>query len=488
MAEATDPAADAPARFFGVEQRQIRRIAVVCGQYRCDVAVPVHESMAALAGELAGLFLARAGTAALDRGVSPVEVLCGPGPHGRWQLSTRSGHTLAPTQTAAEAGVGDGDTLVLDAPQLGHPEPLWDDPLAALAADNEPRRWSASDSQAMAGAMLAAIAACLLAVLGLLVSRDAGAVVTGVGGGASVVAAVYTAVARSRGAGSPTAIGGMLAAALFAGFAAVGAIPGELSVAHLCAGLAAAAAVGLAAGLLWPRRDNRLSERSVGCAVGACAAVAATAAAAVEWTGATPLQAGVALTAVGVSVVLAAPAVAVGASRIPLPSTSAEDPEPGPLDVDEVCAQADRSRLLLCHTTAVGGTTATLGVSVAVLSGPGSPWTWLLCVGVAAMLLQRTRTVVERGSAACLMTSGTVCVLAIVAAAFLHADSTAALTGISIAVLAVAGAVACAGWWVPDKDFSPSVRRVVDVLDMVVLCALPPLMLLASGVVGAVRG
>lgn len=488
VADPGDPGADAPAEFYGVEQRQVRRIGVVCGRYRCDLAVPAHEPLAALAGELAELFLTRAASAALDRGVSALEVLCGPGPHGRWQLSTRCGRTLAPEQSVEESGIADGDTLVLDAPQLGEPAPLWDDPLAALAADTAPRRWSTGDSQAMAGAMLAAVAVVLGVSCAVLVLRGAGAVVTGIGAGAAVLAAVYTVIARSRGAGPATAVGGTVAAAMFVALAAAGAIPGQPGPAHLFAALAAAATTGAASGLLWPAAAAGPDECSAGWTLGAVAGIAATGCALVVWTPLSVSQAGVGLLSGGLLAVLAAPSLGVSLAHLRLPSTSTEHAGDEPLDVAEVRAQAGRARMVLAHASAAGGTLVVAGVALVLLAADRTPWSWLLGAAVAVVLVQRTRTVVERAAAACLMTTGLLTALVLVVAALLRTTSPLALAGIAVAVLAVAAGIACAGWWVPDKDFSPAVRRVADVCEVAVLCAVPPLALLASGVVGAVRG
>jgi len=423
---------------------------------------------------------------ALDTSI--LEVLCGPGPHGAWQLARLGGAVLDSTSSLSESRVAEGSTLVLDAPPIPSPEPLWDDSLAGVSAAARSSVWSAGDARRFASAAVGLLSAGLLALAFTALFSGAPMASAGIGAGTAVAALVYMAATRANGASPWTALTGVACANLAVGVAAAALVPGLPGAPHVLAG-AGTAVILCVLGSLLASREGQRAELAAFATAGCLASLYAASGAAALWGSIPGASLAVAAGTAGWLVMLAAPTLALALSRFPLPESTAErDATADPFGMDEVRTYEDRIALVLVAGTAGAAVAIAGGAFVLAISpaGPG-PWGGAWILAAAAWLLLRVRTVPSRLCGLCCLTAGIVTALALPFAAFLRPESpewTVAAAGFVVVLVAV---VAACGWWVPATGFSPSVRRVVDVLDVLITCAIPPLALCAAGVVEAVR-
>ena len=482
------------AEFHGVEPLQLRRIVIRCAEFHVDLAVPAHEPIVSMLGDIAEHFLLRVRTTALERGISPIEVLCGAGPHGRWQLSRPLESPFAPTDTLAEHNVTNGELLVLTAPALPQPTPIWDDPLAAIAATNTVHRWSPRDSQRFAANAIALIDLAAIALSLHLLWNISGVLATAVALSSACIAAGYTHIVRTIGASAITAAAGTVSTVLFLAIAVAGIVPGPLALPHLLAASSTATAASFLAACFWPlpaqtQRSELVNERSAAWVMSAFAACTALCTAVSEWTAVSIAQCAALTAIVGIMVVLAAPSLSVAWGSVQLPSISDSPSTPvEPVDMERVHEQSRRARQVLVHTHVVGGTLSAAGVSTVTFLAPENVWSWCFAVGVILFLLFRPRAIADRLSSFCLLTAALLCTVAVLAFGARNSDSLLVNVVIAGAFVAFAALTALGGWWLPRAQFSPFVRRCVDIASMLVLVALPPLALFSLGAVQAVRG
>lgn len=481
--------ADPDPSFFGVAPGHARRVSVVCGDHRVDLSLPAAVPITTILDPVAEIFLERLRhTSTFDGPL--VEALCGPPPHGPWELTRLGGSALDPEGSLASAGVADGEILVLAAPPLPTPEPLWDDSLAALSSAMRRAVWGPGDSRSAASAIVAVLAAAFLAVLLLALVRGSAEVACGLGAGGAAVALLYTVVARASGASALTATVGAAVATTGAGVSAAALVPGVgVGAAQLLAASGAGVVLGVAGGLVASRDPGTAPEATAFGTCGALALLAGVAAAATVWWPGGRLAVAVATGTAGWLLALAAPSIALALVRPSLPgSTADEGAIPEPLGMDEVRATERRlSRALLA--VSVAASLCVVGGVSAALAAPGRDgWTVAWAVSIGGWLLLRVRTVPSRQCGFCVLTAGVATLLAAGAAGLAGADAAVASAAGGLALLVAIGVVAACGWWVPVAEFSPSARRVVDVVDVLVTCAVPPLALCAAGVLAAVRG
>ena len=86
------------------------------------------------------------------------------------------------------------------------------------------------------------------------------------------------------------------------------------------------------------------------------------------------------------------------------------------------------------------------------------------------------------------MTSGAITLLSTASTAFWNVETLVWLSVFAVLCIAVSAIVVAVGWWVPTKEFTPTARRAVDILDVLLTCSVIPLALCAAGIVQAVRG
>lgn len=486
---------------YGVEPRHARRVSVVCGRHCVDLTLPAHAPVSSLLGGTADIFFERARAEPSDVEASLVDELCGPGPHGAWELSRLGGEVIPGDHTLAEAGIGDGDPLVLAAPPTATPSPLWDDSLAALSAHTSAGVWRPEDSRRASLLLAGAIATLLAAVLVVSLLRGPTEATAAVAVVVAVSTLAFTVIFRSNGAGAGTAFVGIGFAGGFVFLAAATLVPGSPGALHVLSGASASlllGTLGAAASVLnrvdpEPERADRSGDphldRAAFITVAVLAAFVLLGAILVRWAEFSPEQVGIGIATIGWGVHLFSPSLAVAFSALPLPGATIDSMSAGdPLDMAEVHHFSARASRLLLALTALSSICVAGGAAVAVLGSDTSRWELAWSLVLALWLFLRVRTVPSRACGIVCMTSGTVTILSAASTAFWNAETLVWLSVFAVLCIAVAAIVVAVGWWVPAREFSPTARRAVDILDILLTCAIIPLALCAAGIVQAVRG
>ena len=491
---------DAPVA-YGVEPRHARRVSVLSGRHCVDLTLPAHEPVSTLLGGIADIFFehVRASPSVVEG--SLVDELCGPGPHGGWELSRFGGEAIADDRSLSESGVVDGDLLVLAAPPAVTPAPLWDDSLAALSDHTSRNVWRPEDSRHASALLSGAIAALLGAVLVVSFLRGPTEATAAVALVASVVTLAFSIIFRTHGAGAATAFLGIGFAAGFVFLAAASLVPGSPGAIHVVSGASASLLLGTlgAATCLFARADDDPEgtgrtdspylDRDAFLTVAVLSILTLAGAILVRWSELTPAQVGVGVGTIGWGVSLFAPSLAVAFSALPLPDATIDSKSAGdPLDMAEVHQFSARASRLLLELTALASTCVAGGVMVAILGAETPRWEVAWSLVLTAWLFLRVRTVQTRLCGIACMTAGATSLLSTASTAFWNAETLVWLSVFAVLCIAIAAVIVAVGWWVPGKNFSPTARRAVDILDVFITCSVVPLALCAAGIVQAVRG
>ena len=486
---------------YGVEPRHARRVSVVCGRHCVDLTLPAHEPVSTLLGGVADIFFEHVRAAPSVIEGSLVEELCGPGPHGAWELSRLGGEVITPECTLTEVGVVDGDPLVLAAPPATTPPPLWDDSLAALSVHSSTDVWRLEDSRRAAAMIVTAIGTLLGAVLVVGFLRGPTESTAAVSVVSAIVTLAITVVLRAHGAGHATAFVGVGLAGGFVFLAAAALVPGSPGAFHVVSGASALLLLGTlgAATSAITRIDSESvhteqnvsthPERDAFAGVAILAFFTLAGAALVQWAGLTPAQVGVGIGTVGWGVNLFSPTLTVALSELPLPGATIESKSAGDLlDMAEVHHFSARASRLLFALSSLSATGVAGGVACAVLGSESSWWKIAWALAITTWMFLRVRSVPSRPCGIVCMTVGTVTLLLSGSIAFWNTETLVWMSAFAVLCIAVTGTVVAVGWWVPSKQFSPTVRRTVDVFDVLITCSVFPLALCAAGIIQAVRG
>ncbi len=423
---------------------------------RLDLVVPATTPVAELLPELVAL-----GVGGTDGG---------PGRVSPWRLSRALGPDLEPDRTLREAGVRDGDLLLLrheTAPPLGV---LRSDPVVVLSAsvDRAPGRWTAERRTSLAIALL------VPALLGLLVAGDR---VTshGVTALLAVLAAlVLLAAAVASRAEGRTAVA-LAALSVLPGAAAGWAVAGSLDVSRP-AGLAWASGTALAVCLAGSRCALAARRPLLGLGTGLLAALLLSA---LALTGAGPVR----VSAVGLVVTVAAvPLVPAYALRVA--GVVRTGGGTGPAD-ETAARRAQGARAVV--TWVVGALAPLVAVLAGVVAGDGGLCgRWL--AGVAGLtLVLRARSALFTAEVVGLALAGAAAVVCAATGWVLAALSTGSAAA---ALLPLAGlcllALLLALPSTRTAVAAPATDRRLRQLEAAGLLALVPLVLGVLGVFGAV--
>lgn len=492
---------------FGVTPVHARRVSVVCGRFCVDITLPSHEPVSTMLGGIAEIFFEQIRSSPTVVDGSLLEELCGPGAHGKWELSRLGGDTLHPERSLAQSGVVDGEPLVLAAPPVPTPSPVWDDSLAALSAHTSADVWTMNDSRRAASVLIAALGVLLGAVLTVSFLRGPGDATAAVSLVGAATGLAFTVIFRSHGAGPATAITGIGMACGFVFIAAATLVPGSPGAIHVVSGASATLLLGTVGAAIssfagsedekhegasssdGPSAGPHVVERDVFACVVALSALALIGGVLVRWAGLSAEQIGVGISMLGWACCLFAPSLAVALCSLPLPGSTAESTKaPDPLEMAEVREFSERATRMLLALTSASSTCVVAGCALAVIGADTSTWSLALPLCIAVWLLLRVRTVPSRACGIACMTAGVLVLLSAASTAFWNTDTLLWISVFAILCLAMSAIVAAAGWWVPSKEFSPTARRVVDVFDVLITCSIVPLALFAAGIVQAVRG
>ncbi|OBG40006.1 type VII secretion integral membrane protein EccD [Mycobacterium sp. E3198] len=440
--------------------RGLRRVSVHDGSTAVDLALPAGVPVAVLMPSIVDILDGR------DE--------CGSGEPvaRRYRLSRPGAAALNTSTTLAQQGIRDGEVLVLTESATPPPAPRCEDVAEAVSAtlDSTARPRSGLRHRQPAR-LIGAIAASVLTGIGGLTlihtafTANVTGATLGVTASAGLLALLCAGVAHRTHGDASAGLALSLIATAFAAVAGYLAVPGAPGLLNVVLGAMAAAVTSV------------LALRLSGCGAVtltalACVATMIAAAAFVGVITAAPphvIGAVSALTSLGLLGVAARISIALSGLSPRLP--------PAP-DVDARAIRADTWLTGLLAAFACG---AGLGAVVTVLAGaPGPPRLVFGALTGASLLLRARRG--DGGVGPVFVACGTGVIattFAILAAGVPSGAWTAAMTA------ALAAAAMCLGF---GASPSPVLRRVVDLLETLVLVAMVPATCWVCGVYGAVRG
>lgn len=431
------------------------RITLSAPRTRADIAVPNSVPVAAFLPVL----LRQLGQ---DPGVGV------PG-NGGWRLCRLDGRRLDLSRSMDANEVRDGDVLVLQPMQAVVDEPLYDDVVELVGQHAVGDRWTTRERRIAAAVVGALAALTALAALALQSHHTLAASIC------VAVAAVLLlgGLAVSRAAGDLSA-GGFVA--MLAGpYAAVGAalyVSGgwdrnRLLVACAALALVAAALPAMVGG--YEAVAGGFAVLAIFGALGGLLSVAGD-------VGATRAAALVAPVALATTTIL--PPLALRLARLPRPQLALTAPEladlPGEIDQATTARRVANARALLSGLTS--GALAVAAVGCIVLGVAHNGWAGALAGVLIALVFLRTRLYAARQPVLIAVIAAAAASLGIGVWSLTSSGERAlAITAIVAAVLAVAALVVgvTAGRWEP----SPRQRRLVDLIETLLLVAVAPLVL-----------
>jgi type VII secretion integral membrane protein EccD len=475
-------------------------VTVLAPRARLDLALPTDLTSAELVPmlcELAGESGPRSGR---------------PAPPSAWCLAAVAGAEMPPGATLGALGVLDGDLLRLRPRAEAPPPPVFDDPVDAVAevvpaADGTPGPWTRSPGEAepiavrpwdagcrrRAGLVAAGLAAVLAAAL-LAAARGFGPHADPIAAVTAALAALAALGGAARAGVTDRAVGVVLAAGSVPLAAACGlaAVPGAPGAGHLllaCA-LAAAAAAGALAVLDEP--EPLLVGAVVAATAGALTALLGT----FDTAPAAGLAAGAAAVAVATLPML--PKISVGLAGLPAPvvPTTPEDMLAADAQWQLDDADAIRHHAWLAHVYLGGlviGACLVAAVGSAAAAAAGGRGGLVFAAAVVAVLMLRSRSYATALASAAPLAAGLAAAVVLAWAVTRTATGIggAGIVGTAIGAGLLVGAAVAVGLVRDGADRpepSPVARRVVDVLEAILVVATFPLALWVLDLYRAVQG
>lgn len=466
------------------------RVTVVAPDSRVDVALPEDLPVADVHPEILRL----------TGGSQPVGTPTG------YHLVRRDGTVLDGARTLAAQRVLDGEILTLRPFAESLPPAVHDDvsDAVATAVTGDRALWNTRMLRA-AGLTGAAL---LLVLLGLVlwyadpVRHDAHGLPGIVAGAVAVLLTAYAGVRARvyRDRGSAVALG--LAAVphlLIAGSGIIGPAAGEgagrLQFLLGCATVLIASVVLVA---VTPRGDAPFVATVVTSAAGVLATFG------MILTGAAPSAAAAVCAVAAIGALAFLPALSARAARLPIgytaPRAAGDDldaPRSGadtaPVDAERVAARARRGHELLLGL--VGGCSAVVVGSAAVLAFAANPWAPALALAAGLAMTLRARLFRYTSQVATVLGAGLAGLALLVLGLALRPLSGAhggasdiRTVWITVAVAAVAALLTAVALIIPRKGLSPFWGRASDMVESAVLLALVPLCLAVLDAYASARG
>lgn len=435
------------------------RVTVVAPRTRIDVALPSDVTVA----DLLPMVLKMAGESTPDGGSR----------HGGWCLARLGEAAIAPEATLGALGVVDGDLLQLRRRSENPPPPLFDDVVEAIAASapGSYRPWTERTARTLG--MVAAGLALLAGVLVLYLAgpdlRLGSALVAGTGAlltlsAGAVIARVYREPAT-----------GVLVAAASPPLGFVSGlylVPGSGGPENLLLGCTLALVLAAAAIMVLGHGITPFVAGTTAAALGALAALAGT----VIDHPAEGIAAGIAAVALGAISVL--PRVTIQLARLPLPQVpgNAEDlrEDTSLPDHADIERRVDLAHEFMTGMIIGAGAVAAIG---AVWASTAGGFGLILGPVVAAVLLLRARSYANGSQAVALLISGMITAAGLVAVWMLTASVLVRLLFVFGGLLVLAALALVLGVVVPQRRFSPVLRRAVDVGEAILIASVLPLAL-----------
>lgn len=466
---------------------ELSRLTLVVGELNIDVGLPAHVSIAQYIPdviEIANEQIAahrRTGEAG-DAAIIEFDTT-----DGQWTLAPLGEEPIPPHQSLGESGVYDGDLLMICA--AGQPvSPLLFDDVDDTHAD-EPgtvRTWFAGNAAMLTGfTVTAAAAVTLAAVLSRWAAQPAIPASALVLGASGVLLACLVAH-RSTATVAPPWIAAVSMPLVFAGSLYL--VPGGSGATSLPMAFALTALSSLLVLLVSARGSAVYTALISGCAFGGISTTAM-----LLWQ--PPIRTvGALLATVAVIVVYLAPRVTIGLSKLPIPRV----PTAGePLDdietqggttvegvnaigkqiiptEEDLIARVRRANQHLTGILVAAAVAALVGCYLTVDVSNGFYWQGtVFAVAVATVLCLRGRGHHDLVQSATLIGSGLTIAVAVVVKTALYVEAWQVRAVVVLAALMVL-ILAC-GLVAPRREFSPVVRRQVEILEYIAVGSLFPL-------------
>jgi type VII secretion integral membrane protein EccD len=453
----------------------LARVTVSSPKRRIDVALPGN----ALVADLLPQLLALAGDELADEGEH----------HGGWSLRRATGSELDPGRNLGVQGIHDGEVLNLVPRRMDWPELAYDDIVEVIASGSRRtgRSWGA-DATRRCGLAIAAVTFAL-GLFDVALSGPPWSAAAGIAFGAACVLTVL-GVVLSRALSDATA--GGVAASCALPYAWVGGIlavaPKNAPLLHLggpslllgSAALIVFSVVGLTAVAATLRIF----------VAGVAAGIAGLLGAVLSLAGMSASGAVAVTLAVAIGALPGYPALSVWLGRVPVPVLPSRPEEiladrPMPRRDDVFSAVARANDLL---TGALLGT-AVIGVSCAgVLVTSRSVVSSVLAVTAAIALLLRGRLFAAPHQRLPLLVGGAAVLGLLLITLTLRASATHTRLLLLLATLIAAALVLAAGLIYSKRAPSPRIGRLADIVDVLAVMALVPLACGVAGVFHSIAG
>ncbi|MFE4459540.1 type VII secretion integral membrane protein EccD [Nocardia tengchongensis] len=502
--------AQAPASTAASQSAEVARarVAVLVATHQVDVVLPTRFGIESFIDDLLVVLAAAIDDETVDFTAAA----------GQWSLA-RPGEAAMPRwRTLADHDVSDGALLLLTTVESSEMfSPLVEDITDALALVND-REFGEFDAEAAAVAGLSAFGAvaCVVAALLAWIWTSTGSALWSALPALALGAACWTAAAILRRHDAPRiALTTALSALplIFTGAATLVpppyGHPGPFAAANIAAGATVTAIV--AAGLLGTARSGRAALLAV-TAVGLLTGVGAIAMVVADISG---RQVAGAWVLAGLVLLTGAPRIAVLLARIRPPdlpdpgreiaantltdvfdaaSAGADEPADdgasvgGPRGVGTIEARARLAVTGLRGLIAAAVLLLSAATVGAVVAAPGGVREIVLAAAVTGALVLRARWHPDRVQA-CLLIGGGV-VTALGAGVVLVDAYAAPVARLVVVAVLVAGAIAgaLAGLRLPGVRLSPIVRRVIDLIEYLLILVVPLLSCWIMGIYTALRG
>lgn len=485
-----DPSSDGSA---GAAEPELCRVSVIGRNTQVDVGLPATVPIGSYVRDLVALIESHTPAVGDDEAAALRAE--------HFTLARIGRDPLSANQSLLEAGVRDGDLLVLRSVTTTESPALFDDVIDAvsqLTADGF-RAWSPAAAR-MLGLMVAVVSVAA-AIVVLLAAKGGGIGLGTVSGGGGVLAMIAATIASRRYYDRLSATMLWLCGTALLGATAALSTPGHLGSPHaMFAGVAALVAA-LAGYAL--TRAGTLAVAAVGT-VGLLLAGAGLARMLASFS--TPKIAAAVVVAALVLITMA-PRVAVAAARLPVPPVPTaggvidpadHEPRPTIADIGAIGATALPSAAGLeqrvraangYQTGIIVGCAATASVAAVLAANPLGAWRWpavALAAVVGVVLCLRGRSYADLTQAASLVVGGAVTLIVLLSGLALgeHGDWRLAVAGTLLAVAAVALAAGVVG---PHLTVSPVWRRAGEMLEYGLIVAIVPLVLWSMDLYSAAR-
>ena len=467
-------------------EQELSRVSVLVGGLVLDIGLPTHVSIGAVINDVIDLANDQVPV------FSELEDVQFDNAEGKWTFARLGGNAVDPSRSLAEAGIYDGDFLVVQ--QVGVPAAplLFDDVEAAAVEADSRKRWLQDNAGPVSWFGLSILLGVLVAVLlprqtsAALIPAVPIAAIAALGLGVVCAALACVLPYRSRESSRSVWLAGVAMPLIFAG--AMFVVPGAHGVAALPMALGLTALVALLT-LLISGRGRALYTAVLGVAV-----LCTPAALAELLLDPPPRTIGAILATVAVIVVYLAPRTTIALSKLPVPRVpTAGEPlddieTQGGTTVEGVNAigkqvipteegmaeRVRRANEYLTGIIAAAGLAAVVGCYLAVDVSNGFFWQGTaFSVAVGTVLCLRGRSHHDLAQSAALIGAGLLVVLAMIVKTAVNLDGwqvNSALLLIALLVLVV-----CTGLVAPRLEFSPVMRRRVEILELIAIGLVFPL-------------